>query len=134
MPTMTDRLARIEASLGLTWKLIIHFLWILMALAATLTWFSLREERALLLDELRMRHTAQTNYWIQNNLVNLISPDPAALPGLTRDLQASSDVAYVVLYDAAGKALISTGPEAARATPHAVTPQQLSDRPTPFDT
>src|SRR2546425_10543640 len=100
-------------NLGMTWKLIIHSLWVLLALATTLTWYSLREERALLLSELRLRHTAQTNYWIQNNLINLISPDPAALIGLTRDLHASSDVAYVVVYDGGGRVVVTTGPDAA---------------------
>src|SRR6516225_61170 len=96
--------AQFRQGLGLTWKLVIHSLWVLVLLATTLTWCSLREERALLLDELRLRHTAQTNFWIQNNLVNLISPEPSALEGLARDLQASSGAAYVVMYDAQGTA------------------------------
>ena len=120
--------------LGMTWKLIIHSLWVLVALATTLTWYSLREERALLLDELRLRHTAQTNYWIQNNIVNLISPDPATLMGLTRDLQASGDVSYIVIYDAQGKVLATTGPASAHVTARLVDPQQLSGRYAPFDT
>ena len=118
----------------MTGKLIIHSLWVLVALATTLTWYSLREERALLLDELRLRHTAQTNYWIQNNIVNLISPDPAALAGLTRDLQASGDVSYIVIYDAQGKVLATTGPDSAHVTSRAVDPSQLSGRYAPFDT
>src|SRR5262249_26971272 len=96
--------------------------------------YSLREERALLLDELRLRHTAQTNYWIQNNIVNLVSPDPAALAGLTRDLQASSDVSYIVIYDAQGKALTTTGPDSARVTARAVDPQHLNGGYAKFDT
>jgi signal transduction histidine kinase/DNA-binding response OmpR family regulator len=134
MLRITERLARIKDRVGLTWKLILHFLWILIALATTLTWYSLREERALLLTELRLRHTAQTNYWIQNNLLHLISPDPAALAGLTRDLLASSDVAYVVLYDAQGKPVVTTGPEASRVTTRPVNLQQLDDQSAAFDT
>src|SRR3954452_24972423 len=114
--------SRIQAGVGLTWKLILNFLWILIALAATLTLYSLGRERALLLDELRLRHTAQTNYWIQNNLVNLISPDPAALGLLLNYLHASSDVAYVVLYGADGQVLVTSGPEAASAMARPVHP------------
>ena len=125
--------SRIQAGVGLTWKLILHFLWVLIALAATLTLYSLGRERALLLDELRLRHTAQTNYWIQNNLVNLISPDPAALPDQTKDLHVASDIAYVVLYGAKGQVLITTGPEAAAAMARPINPQRLADT-SPFIT
>ena len=55
---MTDigrETAQFRQGLRLTWKLVIHSLWVLVLLATTLTWFSLREERALLLDELRLR-------------------------------------------------------------------------------
>jgi len=134
MPNVTKELSHDRGGLGLTWKLILHSLWVLVALAATLTWYSLRAERALLLDESRLRHTAQTNYWIQNNLLSLISPDPVALEALTRELQVSGDVAYVVLYDAQGKPIVTTGPDAARVTPRAVDPQTLTDRHAPFDT
>ncbi len=122
MPTNT----RPQAGVGLTWKLILHFLWVLIALATTLTLYSLSRERALLLDELQLRHTAQTNFWIQNNLVNLISPDPAALPDLTKDLHAASDVAYVVVYGPTGQVLVTTGPEAASAMARPMNPQQLA--------
>jgi signal transduction histidine kinase/DNA-binding response OmpR family regulator len=126
--------SQFRQGLGLTWKLVIHSLWVLVLLATTLTWFSLRQERGLLLDELRMRHTAQTNFWIQNNLVNLISPEPAAMEGLAKDLQTSSDAAYVVMYDAQGKVLAKTGPESAHVMPRALNPQQLSDHDAPFET
>ena len=104
------------------------------SLAAMLTWYSLRAERALLLDELRLRHTAQTDYWIQNNLTSLISPDPAALKPLTHELQASGDVAYIVMYDAQGKVLLVSGPESAAVVMREVKPQQLDEHNALFDT
>ena len=39
-------LLQFRRGLGMTGKLIIHSLWLLVALATTLTWYSLREERA----------------------------------------------------------------------------------------
>ena len=125
-----------QAGMGLTWKLILHFLWILIALAATLTLCSLGRERALLLDEAaRLRHTAQTNYWIQNNLVNLISPDPAALDELDQRsarLERCSLLRRVVQRHGQ-RARDDRGQEAASAMARPVDPQQLAQT-SPFTT
>src|SRR5207247_10058700 len=59
---------------------------------------------------------------------------PAALEPWTQDLQASGDVAYIVRYDALGKAILTSGPEAAHVIPRTVNPQEIHDPNAPFDT
>lgn len=100
---------KIEKKLGLTWKLIVHILFIVIALGAIFTWYAIKKEEALLVDELRLRHTAQIKYWIQNNLVSLISPDPEDLQTLIGELKNSGEVAYVILYDADGRQIVANG-------------------------
>jgi signal transduction histidine kinase/DNA-binding response OmpR family regulator len=99
----------VEDRLGLTAKLLVQILVILLAIGALLTWYSLSKAKALLVDELKLRHTAQTHYWINNNLINLISPDPEQLERLARGLRASAEVAYVLFYTPQSKLIVASG-------------------------
>lgn len=126
---------KIERRLGLTWKLIAHILWIVIALGTIFTWHAIKKEKALLVDELRLRHTAQVKYWIQNNLLSLISPDPKDPENLDNlvdvlgELKNSSEVAYVILYDAEGRQIVASGSD-----PHLrLAGEKVRPTPTPRD-
>jgi signal transduction histidine kinase len=91
-------------TLGITAKLVFHSAWILTALGAAVTLYSVSQLRALLHQEMVQRVEAQTLNWIEANTSQIIlSGDPQTLDRLVGELKSREGIAYVVLLDAQGR-------------------------------
>jgi len=110
---------------GIATKLVLHSAWILIALGATVTLYSVSQLRGLLYREMVQRVEAQALNWIEANTAQIIlSADPRTLQRLTGELRAREGIAYVVLLDAEHRQ------RAAVAVPAVLTQQETG----PFDT
>jgi signal transduction histidine kinase len=86
--------------LGITAKLVLHAAWILTALGAAVTLYSVSQLRRLLYQEMVQRVEAQALNWIEANTAQIIlSGDPHTLDRLLAELRTREGIAYVILLD-----------------------------------
>ena len=87
--------------LGIAAKLVLHSALILTALGAAVTFYSVSQIRALLLQETVQRVEAQSLNWIEANTAQIIlAGDPRTLNRLVAELKTREGIGYVILLDA----------------------------------
>src|SRR4051812_45933160 len=89
--------------LGLKAKFVLHSVWILTALGAAVTLYSVSQLRALLYQEMTSRVEAQALNWIEANTPQIVlSEDRQTLERLLGELKSREKIAYVDLRDSGG--------------------------------
>jgi hypothetical protein len=103
-------MAMMRKHLGITGKLVLSTACIFAGLGIALTWYSVRQLRSLMYEQIVRRVEAQGLNWIEaNRNAIVITRDPPTIERLAADLQRREGIAYVGLTDVDHKLIAGAG-------------------------